>query len=77
MKEDDKGYHFEFLVHGVEKISQLDLQINAKTLKLKTINLIPMRSIEINLKKTIDEDNVKAKMKKKTHTLQVSLLFAP
>lgn len=36
-----------------------------------------MRSIEINLKKAIDEDNVKAKMKKKTHTLQVSLLFAP
>ena len=63
-------------MHGVEKIDDLDLEVSKDTVKLKTVNKnVPERAVEIKLKKQVDENKVKAKMKKKTHTLSVTLIF--
>lgn len=63
-------------MHGVEKIDDLDLEVSRDMIKLKTNNKnIPQRNVEIQLKKHVDENKVKAKMKKKSHTLSVNLIF--
>ena len=71
MKETEEGYNFEFLVHGVTKISELDLEVSSEMIKLATKD----RKSEIKLAKKVNEENVRAKMKKKSHILAVEVKF--
>lgn len=63
-------------MHGVEKIEELDLEVSADMIKLKTLNREPRMEVKVELNRRVDENKVKAKMKKKLHILAVSLGYA-
>lgn len=71
MKETEDSYHFEFLVPGVNSINELELEVSSKVLKLATKE----KQLELPLKKGIDENRVRAKLKKKLQKLLVDLYF--
>ena len=69
MKETEDGYHIEFLVPSVNSINDLDLEVNKKEVKL----VVEKKELKIELKKHINNEKVKAKLKKKVQKLIVDL----
>lgn len=71
MKSSDKDCTIEFLVPGVQSISELELDISAICVRLKAGD----RSVQIDLQHRANVDQARAKLLKKEHKLRVSLPY--
>lgn len=73
MKKTEIDVAIEFLVHGVQSINDLELDISPNCVKLKIKD--SNKKVEISLDKKVNVNQVKAKMAKKEGKLKVTLPY--
>jgi len=73
MKSSDKECTLEFLVPGVQSISELELDISEVCVRLKITS--SQRCVQIDLQHRANVDQTRAKLLKKEQKLRVSLPY--